>query len=565
MIRGFCVSVFVLIWAHIFAAAVASPAEPLLRGVLALAHRGRVTGAERFALTETGNGYRLSSEGRFTTREGETTWKAQALFSPELVPLEYELEKRTPRTSMAIRAIWSATRQEFSVELYRGGVRVADLSFRGRDWILLDEDVVSHYVVLALRLWLGKGTEFTALIPQARLAVPLKAEPTGLAAFTAPWGNEVARRWLLSLGGEEVLLYEHAGEFLWAEVPKASLAAWRADLFRALPSPFRIQAERTPFPDGAREERVRFFSDGIELAGTLLFPAGGGPFPAVLFIPGTGRMDRDGSAPGKPAALFRELAYSLAETGIASLRYDKRGVGESKGDLSRASVSDLLSDARAALEFLGSRPEVQSVFLIGHSEGALLAPLLAHEAGVAGLILLGAPARPLRDVLPWQLEQALRAAGAPEERISRELTKLAEFLAFVAGSSGDWGDYTPEALREALPHYSPEEIEGMKGTSLRWWREELVHDPAVAIRGISVPFLVLNGGADIRVPPGDAPALAEVARAAGNPDATGIVVPKMNHWLRFQPGRPLPELISGPLDPRAVQSILDWLSKHARG
>ena len=561
VIRGCCVSVVLLVWTHIVAAAVASPAEPLLQGVLALAHRGRVTGVERFALTETGNGYRLNSEGRFATREGETTWKAQALFSPELVPLEYELKKHTPRASTAIQAIWSDTTQEFSVELYRDGVRVADLSFRGRDWVLLDEDVVSHYVILALRLWFGKGTEFTALVPQARLAVPLKAELAGLAAFTAPWGNEVAQRWHLSLRGKEILLYEHAGEFLWAEVPEFGLSTWRTDLFRKLPNPYRIQTEMS-LPPGAREEGVRFVADGVELAGTLLFPAGGGPFSAVLFIPGTGRMDRDGSAPGKPAALFRELAYSLAEAGFASLRYDKRGVGESEGDLSQASMSDLLSDARAALEFLGSWPEVQSVFLIGHSEGAILAPLLAREAGVAGMILLGAPARPLRDVLPWQLEQALRAAGAPEERISRELAKLAEFLAFVVGSSGDWEDYTPEALQEALPHYSPEEIEGMKGTSLRWWREELSHDPLEAIRGVSVPFFALNGGADIRVPPGDAPALAEAARAAGNPDATGIVVPKMNHWLRFQPGRLLPELISGPLDPRTVQMILDWLSGH---
>lgn len=104
----------------------------------------------------------------------------------------------------------------------------------------------------------------------------------------------------------------------------------------------------------------------------------------------------------------------------------------------------------------------------------------------------------------------------------------------------------------------------MKSTSLRWWREALAVDPLASIREAKVPVLIVNGRADIRVPPGDAVALAEAARAAGNPDSRGEPIPELNHWLRFQPGRPLPELISGPLDPRVVQLILDWLSEHTR-
>lgn len=533
--------------------------ETVLSGTLVLSQWGQRVGMEEFEFSRLGGGYSLTSRGSIW---GQVSWSARLALSTGLRPYRYELRKEAPQREESILAVWLGDRlNRIRLQTSVSGELVADIQLSGEEWLVLDKDLVSHYVVLAFLLYLTDVREFTAFSPQAQAAVPLSAKMDGLAAFVAPWGNEAARRWLLSLGGEEVVLYEHAGELLLAEVPGQGLSAWRADLFPELPEPYRIQTEMA-LPPGAREKEVRFDSGGVKLAGTLLLPAGGGPFPAVLFVPGTGEVDRDGSAPEKPARIFRELAYSLAEAGVASLRYDKRGVGKSGGDLSRASMSDLLSDARSALEFLGSRPEIKEVYLVGHSEGTILAPLLARRAEVAGLILVGAPARPLEDVLSWQLLRALQAAEAPEDRISRELAKLSEFVAFVKGSSGDWGDYTPDELRAALPSYSPGEIEGMKRTSLRWWREELAHDPRDAIREVEVPFLALNGGADIRVPPEDAAALAEAARAAGNPDAVGIVVPKMNHWLRFQPGRLLPELVSGPLDPRAVKLLLDWLTEH---
>lgn len=103
----------------------------------------------------------------------------------------------------------------------------------------------------------------------------------------------------------------------------------------------------------------------------------------------------------------------------------------------------------------------------------------------------------------------------------------------------------------------------MRSTSLRWWREALACDPLAAIREVRVPLLVLNGGADVRVPPEDAVLAAEAARSAGVSDARGIVIPEVNHWFRFQPGRPLPEIVTGPLDPRAVQLLISWARAHA--
>lgn len=548
----------------LFVSAAPPPTEVLLSGTVALSREGDELGAETFQLLGTEWGYLLISEGRVSTQEGQIGWRAVLRLSGEWRPHEYEIIKQVAGQVSVFRAAW-VTEHPGWVELtgYRNGERLFSTSLTGKNWLVLDRDVISHYLILSLVLHLSDVRGFTALVPQARAVAPLSASASGLAAFSAPWGQAVARRWRLSLGGAEVFLYEHAGEFLWAEVPGESLSAWRSDLFPELPRPYRVQHEMT-LPPGAREEEVRFASGAVELSGTFLLPAGEGPFPAVLFIPGTGQVNRDGSAPGKPAAIFRELAYSLVQERFASLRYDKRGVGESDGDLSLASMSDLRSDAGKALSWLISRPEVYSVFVVGHSEGALHALALAEEAGVAGLVLLGAPARPLGEVLVWQLESALRAAGAPEEMIARQLERLQEFFVFVQSSSGDWGDYAPEELLAALPGYLAQDLEELRKTSLRWWREALSFDPVAAVREVGVPLLAVSGGTDIRVPPEDVLRLAEAAREAGNPDARGIVIPEMNHWLRFQPGRPLPERLTGPLDPRAIQTILDWLYGHSR-
>lgn len=404
--------------------------EQLLAGELTLSRSGQVVGAERFRVAQTGGWYWLISEGQLTGVEGEARWQARVKFSPELIPLEYELRRYTSQGSEVVLANWSEGLRSFELGIYENGNRTTNQSLPALNPVLLDKDIVSHYVALALRLWITGGGGFSALMPQAQAVVPLEVEMDGVAAFRAPWGDEAAQRWWLTLRGEEVLLYEHAGELLWVEVPRLGLSAWRFDLFPKLPQPYRVQTEMS-LPPGSQEGEVRFSSDGAELVGTLLLPAGEGKLPAVLFIPGTGAVDRDGSAPEMPAKIFRELAYSLAEAGIASLRYDKRGVGESEGDLTRASFTDLLADALAALWFLRDRSEVGRVFLVGHSAGALQAMLLAQEEEVAGLVLLGAPARPLEEVLFWQMEQAFRAADAPEDRISRELAKLSEFVSFA--------------------------------------------------------------------------------------------------------------------------------------
>ncbi|MFG1860768.1 alpha/beta hydrolase family protein [Microbispora bryophytorum] len=131
-----------------------------------------------------------------------------------------------------------------------------------------------------------------------------------------------------------------------------------------------------------RDLDLGFASGGERLAGTLTLPDGDGPFPAVLLVPGSGPVDRDSDHRRLPLGVTRQLAEAFAAAGIASLRYDKRGVGASTGGFLAAGFRDNMDDAGAALAALRERPEIDSgrVALTGHSEGALIAAnLAAHD------------------------------------------------------------------------------------------------------------------------------------------------------------------------------------------
>ena len=137
----------------------------------------------------------------------------------------------------------------------------------------------------------------------------------------------------------------------------------------------------------------------VRLAGTLALPDRAGPHPGVLLVAGSGPVDRDENAPRLRLNIFRELRSVLAAAGLAVLSYDKRGTGASAGSLLSSGLSDLVSDARCALAHLAGGTEVDAgrLFVVGHSEGGLIAPLLADQPGVCGLVLLCSTHRPLQE------------------------------------------------------------------------------------------------------------------------------------------------------------------------
>lgn len=246
------------------------------------------------------------------------------------------------------------------------------------------------------------------------------------------------------------------------------------------------------------------------LAGTLL-EAGRGA-PVVLVIPGSGPTDRDGNNPlGVTAAPYRRLAEALAQRGVSSVRIDKRGMFGSRAavpDANRVTLEDYAADVRAWREAIRARTGADCTWLLGHSEGALVALVAAQQAeGFCGVILVAGPGRRLSDVLREQLRA--NPANAPVLE-----SAMAALEALEAGRTVAVGGMHPALQQLFAPAVQPFLIDVFR------------HDPAKLAAALAVPVLIAQGERDIQVPVSDARRLA-----AAQPRAKLVLLARMNHVL----------------------------------
>jgi fermentation-respiration switch protein FrsA (DUF1100 family) len=349
-------------------------------------------------------------------------------------------------------------------------------------------------------------------------------------------------------------------------------------------SPARPQEPRAPLP--YRSEEVAYQNAaGVRLAGTLTLPEGGGPFPAVVLISGSGPQDRDSELFGHRP--FLVLADFLTRRGIAALRSDDRGVGESGGVFAEATTADFADDARAAVQYLRARPDIRrdAVGVVGMSEGGLVAPIVAGTPGTVDFaVLLGAPGVRGDQVLFQQAALIARAMGAPEPQIDYNRRVQAElFEAIVAEEDAAARAGRMEAVLRAQFAAVPDAERAARGltraaedewirSQLRtmggpWFRFFLMYDPLPALREVRVPVLAVTGGRDLQVPPDPNLARVEAAlREGGNADVTAVVLPGLNHLLQnARTGVPaeyaeIPETMS----PEAMERIAGWILERVR-
>lgn len=328
------------------------------------------------------------------------------------------------------------------------------------------------------------------------------------------------------------------------------------------------------------EVDVTFENGDITLAGTLSLPEGEAPFPAVILVSGSGPSDRDESLSGlmdmKP---FEILADAIAQNGIAVLRYDDRGVGESTGEHSTATSADLATDARAALDFLRQHEAIDParVGLLGHSEGGLIvAQVAADNPDVAFVISMAGTAVPGYDIITRQIRLAMTAEGADEAAIEAVLAEEMPVLDWIVAE--DWDaleaeiravlpaqlEALPEAQREALG--DPETIIQNAMTSYRYWMHYfLTHDPAEDWRRVNAPVLALFGGLDVQVEAEqNIPALEAALEAAGNEDVTIVELPNANHLFQNAiTGAPSEyPTLEQTYTPEFLPTIIEWLAEH---
>lgn len=248
------------------------------------------------------------------------------------------------------------------------------------------------------------------------------------------------------------------------------------------------------------------------LHGSLLLPRSPNPVPVVLMISGSGATDRDGNnADAGRTDSLKKLAWALARAGIASVRYDKRGVASGLSlapDERSLSVEGYVADAVAWARQLSADPRFGSLTLLGHSEGALIATLAAPNTKATGLISLAGSGRPIDLVLREQLRERL-----PPDLYARSEQLLDELKA------GQLDEQVPPPLQVVFrPSVQPYLISLFR------------QNPAKAFGALEIPALVVQGEHDIQVSVADADALV-----AANPKARKVLIPGMNHVLRIVP------------------------------
>jgi len=305
------------------------------------------------------------------------------------------------------------------------------------------------------------------------------------------------------------------------------------------------------------ERDTAFPSGELRLAGTLTLPTGADtPVPAALLLAGSGPVDRNENYKFLRVDATRQLAHALAAAGIASLRYDKRGVGASDGgDWRAAGFFDAVDDAAAALAFLAERPEVDPSRLaaIGHSEGAFTATALAGRgAPLAAIVLLAGSAVSGTEVGRYQAKRNIATLPAPVGSLIRLLRidvdkRLAKSHARVNATTGDVARV------------------GLRRINARWNREFLAYDPAVDLARCRIPVLALTGGKDLQIDPDQ----LEAIRAAVAGPVTISRPADVTHTLRRQPGRPsllaYRKELRRPVDPDLLAEVVGWTADTLNG
>ncbi len=344
--------------------------------------------------------------------------------------------------------------------------------------------------------------------------------------------------------------------------------------------PVRPQEPVQPYPYYAEEVTFANAQAQITLAGTLTLPKKEGKFPVVVLISGSGPQNRDEELLGhKP---FLVLADHLTKNGIGVLRFDDRGVGASKGNFAAATSEDFATDVEAAVSYLLTRKDVNinKIGLMGHSEGGIIAPMVAAKSkDVAFIVLLAGTGIKGDELLLLQGELIGKAAGETEENlktnriISKGAFDMVTKLTDVKVLKSELELYLQQKLKE-YPSVKAEEMSEERFIQSQvvtltspWMRFFIKYDPATALTSVKCPVLAINGEKDLQVPAKiNLDAIKMNLEKGNNKDVTTKAFPNLNHLFQeCTTGSPSEYAkIEQTFAPVALDEITNWLLKQVK-
>jgi uncharacterized protein len=342
----------------------------------------------------------------------------------------------------------------------------------------------------------------------------------------------------------------------------------------------RPQTPKAPFPYKVVEVSYPNKTGGVTLAGTLTEPEGSGPFPALILISGSGAQDRDETLfEHKP---FLVLADTLTRRGVAVLRLDDRGVGGSTGSTSASTSDDFAGDVLAGIAFLKSRSEIdhRRIGLMGHSEGGIIAPMVASRSpDVAFIVLMAGTGLPGEEILYLQGQAILKAMGADEKTLNSQLAVQKRLFEIVKTEKDEkaaeskmrdatktWIGSLSEDQRKAFGNVDALIAGQLKMVRTPWFRYFLTYDPRPTLAKVHCAVLALVGEKDRQVPARENLSQIEsTLKAAGNSRVTVKELPGLNHlFQQCKTGAPSEYAeIEQTIDPSALGVIANWITEQA--
>jgi dienelactone hydrolase len=307
------------------------------------------------------------------------------------------------------------------------------------------------------------------------------------------------------------------------------------------------------------ESEVSFQTEDSNIVGNLTVPEGKGLFPAVIILAGSGPFDRNGDVDPRSAealalsSTYRDIAYALSKEGFVTLRYDKRGIGNSTGeggDFPEPSLRDL----KAAVAFLKDNPAVdpERIALVGHSLGGLWA--LTEAAGndsIAAVCLMATPAKPMGEVLIEQIEWFVKAQGGNDTDVATVVAQQRAVYELLRS-----GELDPSTMPPSVS-YQYEYVKAIMDIAGADYAKE-----------IKCPALILQGDKDLfTVIPEEAQLLKQAFNEGGNDKVKLVIFSDLDHTFRTTPDQPSPELYyedRGPISPDVVKAIVDWMKATLR-
>ena len=343
----------------------------------------------------------------------------------------------------------------------------------------------------------------------------------------------------------------------------------------------RPQNPIEPYPYYSEEVTFKNKKAGVTLSGTLTLPKKEGVYPVVILISGSGPQNRDEELMGhKP---FLVLSDYLTRNGIGVLRYDDRGTASSTGDFKTATTQDFATDVQAAIAFLMTKKGVnkKKIGLAGHSEGGIIAPIVAAKSkNVAFIVLLAGTGIPGDELLLLQQELIGRASGESEENLilgKKENTELFEIIkksTDLDQIKKDLSVHMLASLKENPDSGKPEGVsdeEYVKYTveqiATPWMVYFIKYNPAIILGKVKCPVLAINGSKDLQVPAKENLTAIQTALAkGGNQKVTIKELDKLNHLFQeCETGSPSEYAeIEQTISPVALELLLSWINEQVK-